>query len=88
MNVSIKKIEISVMIGEYKDTVQNLTSGIGNNHHKGGQSQNRFHRGRKEKINSFFKRAIEHMNDIEVSSWSIIGEKESVKRFKRIMEVY
>lgn len=49
-------------IGNKIEILKHLTSGIGGKHKKGGQSQRRFERLRKERIKEFFKRIGEASN--------------------------
>jgi len=79
--LSINEAIVSVKIGEYEEIKVKVTSGISNQHKKGGSSSGRFYRTRENEIDAFFKRVKEHMKSYTVSKWEIIGEKDSVKRF-------
>ncbi len=81
LHISIKEAIISIKIGEYEEVKQKITSGISNQHKKGGSSSGRFYRTREMEIDTFFKRVKTHMISYDVTSWEIYGEKDTVKRF-------
>ena len=79
--LSIKEATISIQKGEFEEVKERLTSGIGNQHKKGGSSSGRFYRTRENDIDAFLKRIKEHIKKYTVVRWDVTGDKDTVKRF-------
>ena len=84
IKLSSKKVVISIIEGEYQWVEEKLTSGIAGKHGDGGCSQNRFTRKRDEEEKHFLKRVREHAKKIKVQRWIFEGDKQLIKKYKRI----
>lgn len=84
IQLSSKKTIISIIEGEFEETKFKLTSGIPGKHGKGGQSQGRFARKREEEVDAFLRKIYSYSKQLKVDKWIFEGDKEMVKRFKRI----
>ena len=84
IRISSKKAVISIVEGEYEEVKFKLTSGIPGKHGKGGQSRDRFARKREEEVNAFLRKIQSYANKVKAEKWILEGDKELVKRFKRV----
>ena len=84
IEISSKKAVISLIQGEYEEVKFKLTSGIAGKHGKGGQSRDRFARKREEEVNAFLRKIQSYANKVKAEKWILEGDKELVKRFKRV----
>ena len=84
IQLSSKKATISIVEGEFEEIKLKLTSGVPGKHGKGGCSKGRFTRKREEEVNAFFKKVYSCTKTLPVEKWIIEGDKEIIKRFRRI----
>ena len=84
IRLSSKKATISIIEGEFEEIKFRLTSGIPGKHGRGGQSEGRLTRKRDEEVNAFLRKIYSRAMSLSVDRWIFKGDKETVKKFKRI----
>jgi len=84
IQLSSKKATISIAEGEFEEIKFKLTSGIPGKHGRGGCSEGRFTRKREEEVNAFLRKVCSRAKTLPVEKWILEGDKEMIKRFRRI----
>jgi len=75
---------ISLVEGEYEEVKFKLTSGIPGRHSKGGCYAKTAQNKRDEEVNAFLRKIQSYANKVKAERWIFEGDKELVKKFKRV----
>lgn len=82
--ISSKKATISLIEGESEEVKFRLTSGIPGKHNQGGCYAKTAQNKRDEEVNAFLRKVYSRAKKLAVKRWILEGDKQMVKRFRRI----